>query len=215
MAADISKLLTAAEQSFLRDQKIQFANVFDARKMSKRQRESHAEDTGQRFMIGVTCEKGGHRLRTKNGHCIQCDTSKIAHLLRFSETGYVYISGSLKTKTIKIGSSKVPDERHRKNEYNGYGGADDWEPLFEARFENAARVESDAQSRLNRYRVTTVYMKDRTKEQTSRESFTCSFTEAMRAVMATKEKQLTNEWISPRTSIYEFVRLQGKAGSNG
>jgi hypothetical protein len=85
MVADVSTLLTASKQSFLRDQRIDFADVFDARSMSKRQRENHADETGQRFMIGTTCEKGGHRLRTKNGHCIQCDTSKIAHLLRFSE----------------------------------------------------------------------------------------------------------------------------------
>ena len=212
---DVSKLLTSVELFFLRDQKIPVAEVFDGRRMSTKGRLMWAEESGQRFVIGSECEKGRHRLRTKNGHCIQCDTSKIARIRRFAETGFVYIAGSLKTKTIKIGSSKVPYERHGKNSYDGYGGATDWEPLFEVKFENMGRVESDAQSALNRHRVSAEYLKDRATIQKSRESFTCSFSDAKKAVMVTKEKQLTKEWTSPNVRLYEFAPTKAKEGANG
>ena len=155
-------------------------------------------------MIGSNCEAQGHRLRTKVGHCVQCDTSKIARMKRFSESAFVYIAGSLRTKSIKIGTSKVPNERHKKNSYDGYGGADDWVPLFEVKFENAGRVESDAQLMLAASKVSSEYMKDGVTRQSSRETFSCSFSEAKRAVMATNEKQLDREWISPKIALYEF-----------
>jgi len=49
-----------------------------------------------------------HRLRTRAGHCVQCDIKKLAFLRRHTKPAFVYIAGSLSGRVLKIGSSGAP-----------------------------------------------------------------------------------------------------------
>ena len=202
--ADVSKLLTAAELSFLRDQKIPVAQVMDGRKLSGRARHSIMDNSEKRYYIGTLCEKAGHRLRSKRGACIQCDTRNIGFYRRTYEPGTVYIMGSVKSGILKVGTTKDIDVRNKKNNWEGHGGTDDWEVLFEQQFENAGKVELDAHARLERFNVPGSYLKDRKTVQNSRELFRCPFVTAKGAILMTKEKQLSKEWTSPNIRLYDF-----------
>lgn len=162
--------------------------------------------TGQRYYIGSPCEKAGHRLRSKRGACIQCETRNISFYRRTHEFGTVYIMGSLKSGLLKVGTSKAVDVRNKKNNWEAHGGVDDWVVLFEQQFENAGRVELDAHARIERCNVHGTYLKDRKTIQNSRELFRCPFSTAKAAIVATKEKQLSKEWTSPSSRHYEFEK---------
>ena len=68
------------QRKFLRDQKLPLSFLFDASGMRKVDYEAVMKRDEKFFAFGVTpCSKGGHSLRTRSGHCIQCDTAKIAY----------------------------------------------------------------------------------------------------------------------------------------
>jgi hypothetical protein len=145
--------LSLEQIPFLHSQRISLRELFDASGMKKADYQSAMEDTGQHFAYGVTpCVRGGHALRTKAGHCIQCDTSKISYALRNSKNATVYIAGSTDHRIIKVG---LTTDRARRlsqiNEYK-YGGSSDWEMLAWVQSATAGRVEFEAQNRLQRAR---------------------------------------------------------------
>ena len=95
-------MLTKEEIKFLKDHKFSEHDVLDARNMSKPEYKEQSKKQKKPIILGSSCKAGGHRLRTGNGgHCVQCDTSKIAYSRRYSKSGYVYISGSLEKNGLK------------------------------------------------------------------------------------------------------------------
>jgi hypothetical protein len=116
--------LTADQKSFLNSQKISLRDVLDVSGMKKNQYQAVMDKTGQHFTFGGSrpCGAGGHTLRTKAGHCIQCETSRIAFALRSSAQAYVYIAGSYAQKLIKVGTTKDLDDRVVKLNTDRYGG---------------------------------------------------------------------------------------------
>jgi ABC-type branched-subunit amino acid transport system ATPase component len=73
------------ERAFLVSQKIKPDQVLDARGLTKDQWTRRANAEELLFIYGTPCEAKGHILRTRSGHCIQCDTRKIAFIRRDSE----------------------------------------------------------------------------------------------------------------------------------
>ena len=100
--------LTNEQITFLKSQGIAPAQLFDAsHTKSKADREAQMDALElSLYFGGAACAKGGHTLRTKAGHCIQCDTSKIAYQLRHSASGYVYLAYSQSKKLTKVGFTK-------------------------------------------------------------------------------------------------------------
>ena len=121
--------LTHKQIEFLKSQGISPSQVFDASTVStKTERESRMTALELYFYYGgAECRKGGHTLRTKAGHCIQCDHSKIAYQLRSSAAGYVYLAFSKNKKLSKVGFTKNhPSERIGLLVKESYANADDW-----------------------------------------------------------------------------------------
>lgn len=209
--SDVSKLLTADEIAFLKQHDIPFSDVADARHLTGRQRHAAMDHAGHRYYVGSKCEKAGHRLRSKRGACIQCAPHNIGFYRRTYEAGTVYIMGSLKTGLLKVGTSKNIEMRQNKNNWESHGGADDWVILFEQKFENAGTVELDAHARLERFGAAGKYLKDRKIVQQSRELFKCAFSVARSAIVATKEKQLSKEWVSPVAGQFDFGTIKNSS----
>ncbi|NBX03155.1 MAG: GIY-YIG nuclease family protein [Alphaproteobacteria bacterium] len=180
-----SNLLTNDEKSFLTQHKLSADDVLDGRNLSKEQIKQLAKQLGKKIYIGGRpCEKHGHRLRTRSGgHCVQCDTSKLAYSNRHSQSGYVYIAASISQKLIKIGITKSINERRESlavPDYK-YAGLDDLRMLFWVRVENYGEVESKTHIKLKQYKKIITYKKGG-DSQDAHEIFQCSFVEAKAAL---------------------------------
>ena len=117
--------LTDEELAFLKAQKLTPEDVFDWRGIPSRLRKAAIVEAGGELALGVTC-KLGHRLRTRSGHCAQCDTSKLAYQKRHRKNGYVYVAHSALLKAVKVGFSTDDFVREGKINFDAYGGVSDW-----------------------------------------------------------------------------------------
>jgi hypothetical protein len=106
--------LTDEETYFLSGLGFSADDVYDVRGVSKWIWQKQAKEAGKDIVLGNECRKGGHRLRTRAGHCLQCDPKKISFQQRHSGKGYVYIAGSMSGRLIKIGTCSGLDQRLRQ-----------------------------------------------------------------------------------------------------
>lgn len=164
------------------------SSLFDASGMKKLDYQQRMKADGLNFAFGVTpCGAMGHTLRTRAGHCIQCDHAKIAYMMRHEARGFVYIAGSHSGRLLKIGtSSDVADRRAKLNEYC-YGGQADWQILATASCSAAGKVEGVAQSKLAKFSVGGSYMRAG-RAQHCYELFRCPFDIARDAVRSSLGK---------------------------
>lgn len=178
-------LLTKEQISFLKCQGIAPAQIFDASMTkSKADRESKMEALELSFYYGgAACSKGGHTLRTKAGHCIQCDTSKIAYQLRHSASGHVYLAYSPSKKLSKVGFTKNhPQDRAELLRQEQYANASDWDIKKMAKFEkDAGKIEFAIHSLLEAHLKPVLYEKYKGKMVECREVFACDLQLAIKA----------------------------------
>ena len=174
--------LTADQISFLQSQNIPLSSVFDASGMRKSDYPFAMRVEGKRFAFGVTpCKAAGHTLRTRAGHCIQCDPSKIAFMLRHDSWAHIYIAGSKAGRLIKIGYTTDVDVRIDTLNSEEYGGQKDWQILATAFHPQAGRVEFFTHAKLELFAVPGEYVKDG-RPQKCYELFRCNFVDALDAL---------------------------------
>jgi T5orf172 domain len=197
--------LTAAELAFLEKYGLSASNVYDGRGQSKAKREAAAKQGGFDLILAAGCTNGGHRLKTRSGHCAQCDTSKLARQTRYNTPGSVYIAGSLRTKLLKIGSTDDVEQRERTLQYErGYGSAPDWKVLFHAKVAKKGEVEGAALRSLERYKVPRPYVNG--SQQEAAELLNAPFSEALVAVAdAIGPSGCDDPWMSPSVAEYEWA----------
>lgn len=170
--------------SFLAAHGIPLSCVFDASGMRKPEYHTAMTELGMSFAYGVNpCNKAGHTLRTRAGHCIQCDHAKIAYMMRHDAAGTLYIAATATGKLIKIGSTNDLSTRQRNLNVFRYGGSGDWQVLATARCPTAGRVECAVHSRLSRYSVPGEYNQGGRRRRCY-ELFRCNFSDARDAIRA-------------------------------
>lgn len=136
------------------------SKVFNATGMSKPHYQQEMSELGMVVAYGVSpCKKAGHTLRTRGGHCAQCNTAALAFVMRYDNRGEIYVAKSSQIALIKIGVAKDHQERLRTLNSHGYGGATDWDVYFYCETNNAGRVEFLAQQSLKKYCVTRSYFR--------------------------------------------------------
>lgn len=174
--------LSSAQLQFLERQAIPLSRVFDASGMSKSEYQQVMSDLGMIVAFGVSpCREAGHTLRTRAGHCAQCNTAALAFVMRYDDRAEVYVACSSQIALTKIGAANGYQERMRSLNSQGYGGATDWNVNFHFECEKAGRVEFLAQQKLNQYRVTRAYVKTG-RAVACQELFDCNVTLAVKAV---------------------------------
>lgn len=178
-------VLSPEQRAFLHSQKILMRDLFDASGLKKQEYQALMKELGQLFAYGVSpCQSAGHTLRSRSGHCIQCDTKIIAFSRRNSDAGTVYIAGSTSSQLLKVGYT---NDRQRRATYlcnEKYGGASDWEILAWVNLSrNAGRVEFDIHEALKNKSASGYYMKEG-KQVSCYELFRCSYLDAKKALMA-------------------------------
>ncbi|TMI99573.1 MAG: hypothetical protein E6G97_21905 [Alphaproteobacteria bacterium] len=195
-------ILTETERSFLDRHGYRPDDVFDARGYSQAGWKRRAKEAGKDIVLGSPCRAEGHRLRTRGGHCFQCDPKKIAWVQRETARGQVYIAGSLDGRLIKIGCCFDWEQRLKQECAERYGGHGDWRLLAYITIENIQTVERAALSKLWRYQVTRPYWKDGSR-QYAEELLTCSYSQAAEALFGSAEGSGA-DYVSGRTADYEF-----------
>ena len=139
---DMAKI-TKKQVLFLLEQNIPLNKVYDASGLSSARYKREMKELGKEVAIGVTpCQMLGHTMRTRSGHCAQCNTATFAFRRRYSKTAYVYIAKSEHKKLLKIGFTNHIYRRESSLNSLGYGGANDWRIRYEAFCEKAGRVEA-------------------------------------------------------------------------
>ena len=162
--------------AFLKNQHVSLSLVLDGSGLQKTEREALMNNGGHKFYYGGgACKAGGHTLRSKAGHCIQCDTSKIAYQLRSSASGYVYLAHSERNSLIKVGFSEIdPYDRVTWLQASEYGGVDDWTVVKSLRIlKDAGRCEFEIHAALEQWRRPIIYFKNN-REVECKEIFACT-----------------------------------------
>jgi hypothetical protein len=174
--------LSSEQRAFLAANGIALSTVFDATGMRKTDYQDAMEELGKSFAYGVTpCRRSMHTLRTRAGHCIQCDPAKIAFMLRYDSSGLVYIAGSEAGRLIKVGSSGDIEQRRGTLNDLCYGGQRDWQILASAKCGAAGRIEFAVHSKLAPFATSGHYFRG-AKKQNCYELFRCDFVDAQDAL---------------------------------
>lgn len=144
--------LTRQELNFLKEMEVPLEKTFDATGCSTAYYKSHMQQLDLWVAYGVTpCSAFGHKLRTRAGHCLQCNTAAISYLKRHSKDQYVYMAFSKSTNWIKIGTTSDLSQRSISLNKQKYGGVKDWVILSSAYVYKAGEVESLIHSELSEY----------------------------------------------------------------
>lgn len=197
-------MLTKDELEFLRTQGLSTTDVYDGRGQSSAAWKAGVRSAGKTVVLGSPCSSKGHRLRTRSGHCAQCDTAKLSYQKRHNTEGYIYIAGSKAARLLKVGTCVDIEQRRRNLRNQMYGGISDWEMLFTAKVDAGGKVEGDALARLSKFKVVRMYEKDG-KKQEAAEMLKTSFSVALSVVHESlKTTKATEIRKALKTSDYEF-----------
>lgn len=150
--------LSSEQIYFLYTQGIPISKAFNAENLGKNEYNKIMEEDDMMVAYNVTpCKSKGHTLRTKYGHCVQCNTQSIAFISRYSQEGVVYLAYSSKLSLCKVGTCKDINNRLRTLNSHGYGGANDWIIFDSFPTENAARIELNIQNAVEAYKCDVFY----------------------------------------------------------
>jgi hypothetical protein len=170
--------LSPEQLKFLQEQGIDLKYVFNAHGLSKSECKNIMKELNKIVAFNVTpCQSQGHTLRTRSGHCCQCNTAVLGFQKRNDSEGVVYIAGSLTGKIIKIGFSKAVEVREESLNRTRYAGFLDWKILFALRSKDAGKIENKANSILRPYMSTHDYNHDG-HWQDSKETYSCAYSKA-------------------------------------
>lgn len=167
------------ELEFINDKKLDLNHFFDAKgnKLTEALKNEMREQNKIFAFNTAPCTKNNeHTLKSRNGHCIICNTSNIHYtLLNFNE-GFVYIAGSISKKKIKIGATNNIEKREKYlNENKGYGNINDWKILYYVKSPYMGKNESAIKSKLRNYNEPPIdYVKDK-EAKTATELYRCSY----------------------------------------
>ena len=202
--------LTSEQIRFLKEQKVEPKYIFDADGLSKSEYRVIMKELNKLVAYNVTpCLKEGHTLRTRSGHCCQCDTAKLAFQKRNDSGGIVYIAGSLTGELVKIGFSKAVEVRTESLNRTKYAGFNDWKILYALKSKNAGRIETRANSLLHKYAFSVDYEHDG-HWQDSYETYHCAYSKAkefVKKAFQSENYEVEIERNSP-TEKYEFRNLK-------
>ena len=196
---------------FIKKHKITPDELFDATGLTRTQYGTIMGQQGKILAFGVTpCDKFGHTLRTRKGHCVQCSPMVLAIMRRQVAIGFVYIAGSLTERIIKIGYTENKNGRQESINRTKYGKIADWVMLCTAECENAGKIEDEVNALLSKYLSTKKYDHDGHSQRTY-ELFTCGYLTAVKALKDVLAKNNLNESLIKedklRTPKYLFPNL--------
>lgn len=195
--------LTDQEFAFLVSQKILLSHLYDARGLKATGWDEAAKAEDKLFGLSDACPKG-HRLKTRKGHCIECDTSRIAYIRRYSDSGYIYIAATKGGQLLKVGSCSDTESRAKNLRVQSYGGFSDWEIIASCKVSKMGLVEFGIHKALEGKEASGSYEKNGRKQE-ARELFDGDLVAVWRAFnIATKAEDASKKWRHPNFSAFNF-----------
>ena len=124
-------VLTNEEKLILERLEIPSSKLLDATNLARAQYTVSMTNYDKWIALGTTpCKKFGHRMRVKNGHCLQCNEKNYSpqSLWRQSQalSGQLYIFGSKTGGFLKVSSSLNSNEQLKNMNDFLYAGFSDW-----------------------------------------------------------------------------------------
>jgi hypothetical protein len=163
---------------FIEEQGLDIALFIDAEGYPISQIRDEMKANHKIFAYNSTpCQLNNHTTRSISGHCVECDTARIAFTVRHYNLGFVYIAGSIRGQLIKVGYSNNIDNRVKSLNVSNIGGVNDWNIIYHIQVLNAGMIEQQTQSELEPYLTELQYFHN-SHLQVSKELFKCSYTKA-------------------------------------
>lgn len=201
--------LSKEQLEFLKRHNVPLEKVFDAKGYSKSYYQVIMKQQGKIVAFNVSpCNANGHTLRTRSGHCAQCNTAHLEFQKRHDYSGIIYIAGSKQGKVLKVGYSKAIDVRNESLNRTKYAGLSDWEIIFGIFSSSAGEIESQIKFKLSKYYRAFNYEHDG-KIQDADEIYSCSLSKAKSVVINVCEEYYHSYEIKRNYdgSDYEFGNL--------
>lgn len=180
----MSSLLTKAESNFLAQQGFSESDVYDGRRQTRDAYRRNAKEHGKSIVLARPCNRAGHRLKTRSGHCIQCDTSKLEYERRHNANGYIYIAYSANADLTKIGSTRLRTGREESLNESAYAGQRDWKLTHSVKVNGAGAVEKKVQGALKKHSVEGYFYSKGRQRQRATEVFRVSEEKAKQTIDA-------------------------------
>ncbi len=168
---------------FIQRHGIYLSRVLDAQGKPPRWYRPIMKAGGYEVAVGVTRCIRGHSLRTRGGHCVQCNPASLAFQRRHDVEAYVYVAYPRDGNLIKIGFTGDLEGRKKSLNSSAYAGYTDWLIGESVLCENAGSIEARLHSALELYRVSADYFKQG-EYVDCREVFDCSFERAISELRA-------------------------------
>lgn len=170
--------LTEDQISFIKRIGVPIEKTFDATGLARMEFKKIMKEESLEIAYGVTpCAKGNHTLRTRSGHCVQCNPAYLRFQNRHSETGILYLAVSKIGGVVKFGVTQDVEGRKASLNSTGYGGFDDWKIILHSKIYEAGKVEQIIHNNISRLRLIVEYPKDG-KMQIAYEVFKMPITKA-------------------------------------
>ena len=94
--------LTSTQKNFLDRHGVPTSKVLNATGMKRAAYQALMKPGGFQVAVGVApCAKGGHRMRNRFGHCLQCNPAAFAFERRYEQSAAVYVAQSNRTGMLK------------------------------------------------------------------------------------------------------------------
>lgn len=170
------------QKKFVEEQMIPYSRVLDAAGLRTAEYKLAMQEDDYIVAVNVTpCKKYGHRIRSRHGHCVQCNTSVLEFQDRKYRNGFVYVCYSAMNNFAKIGMTDAPERRLNVLRQQKYASIPDWKIIFSEKCANAGLIEYKAQKLIEQFRIERTYTKDG-RTQSCYEIFRCSAKDAIEAV---------------------------------
>ena len=153
--------LTEEEFNYIQNNGLTVLDIYDGRGKSKKECHDNAKKNDCRLYFGSPCLEGGHRIRTRSGHCAVCSPAALAFQERYNNSGLLYVaSNNSYTKVgvvdnnINCPTEAIHNREIRLNLDGGYGGMDGWEiRAWTPIAKNVGNIEHKVHNELTKYSV--------------------------------------------------------------
>lgn len=175
-------MLTREQLLFLHSQGLSKEDTFDALEMTQSTYYPIMKRTNKLIAYNTKPCKNGHTMRTRSGHCPQCNTAYLRFSQRSNEGGFVYVAISKRGELCKIGFTHAIGIREESLNRTYYADFNDWVIRFAIKSEYAGKIEELVKMRLYQYSYQLEYSHDG-KIQIATELLNCDFKKVKGAIV--------------------------------